>query len=148
MEKQAEFVKLAWDDTRNLCYTTEDSHIGITTVKQAVRSLQLADLALDSISYLEDIKDRLADWSFARKDKIEKAFLTLQDNRFLFLVITKATCFDTDFEDELSDLDIFIASSRSESLLPVNLSVQALPNCGEEQYRSFLNPRMTFECRM
>ena len=146
MQKQAEFVKLSWDDTRSLCYKTEDSHIGVTTVQQAVNRLQFADHLLDLISHLEDVKDSLAKWSFEHRDKIEKAFLTLQDNRFLFLVITKAINFDDNFEDELSDLDIDIAKKKGESLL--HLSVQALPHCGEEQYGSFLNPQMTFECRM
>jgi hypothetical protein len=146
--KQAEFVKLNWDDTRSLRYTTEDSHIGITTVRNAVRSIQFTDMALDSISYLEDLKDRLADWSFSHKNKIEKAFLTLQDNIFLFLVVTKSNTFDDSFEDELSDLDISIASNSDPSILPLGLSVQTLPNCSEEQYHSFLNPRMTFECRI
>lgn len=146
MQKQAEFVKLSWDDTRSLCYKTEDSHIGVTTVQQAVSRLQFADFVLDSISYLEDVKESLRTWVFAHKDKIETAFLTLQDQHFLFLVITKATNFDDNFEDELSDLDIDIAKKKGESLL--HLSVQALPNCGEEQYGSFLNPQMIFECRM
>lgn len=141
---QAEFVKLCWDDQRELRYTTQDSHIGITTVENAVRKLQFADVAIDAISYLEDVKAILLKWVSEHNEKIEKAFLTLQDNHFLFLVVTKTNSFDDKFEDELSDLDINIASMRGN----VNFSVQSLPNCSKEQYRSFLDARMTLECRM
>ena len=149
MQTQAEFVKLDWDDDRDLRYTTEDNHIGHTSVKQTIQCLQFTNMFFDAASCLNDIKDKLAIWTYQNKEKIEKAFLTIRNNGFLFLVITKSKSFDEDFEDKLSDLDISIAVSH-ETDLPINtsLSVQALPNCSENQYKAFLSHDMTFECRV
>jgi hypothetical protein len=148
MQTQAEFVKLDWTDDRSLRYTTKDNHIGVTSVKQTIQSLQFTDMCRDSLSYFEDIKKQIAIWSFQQREKIYKAFLTLQNKGFLFLVITKSNVFDDDFEDKLSELDISIASRKDSSIITSNLSVQALPNCDEAQYKSFLNPAMTLECKL
>lgn len=141
--KNAEFVKLEWNDTRPVCYKTQDNHIGFTTVQDTVQRIEIAAPFIEFGLHLQETQTLLAKWVFEHQVKIEKAFLTLQDNRLLFLVITKSNNFDDAFEDELSDLDIELARI---SMFP--LSVQALPNCSKEQYDSFLNPMMSFECKL
>jgi hypothetical protein len=141
--KAGEFVKLTWNDPRKLCYKTQGNHIGFTTVGDAVQRIELATPIMEIGVALHEIQNSLRDWVLAHQNKIARVFLTLRDNRLLFLAITKSRDFDNSFEDELSDLDIKIAST---SILP--LSVQALPNCSEEQYCSFLNPFMVYECKL
>jgi hypothetical protein len=58
-------------------------------------------------------------------------------------VVTKRKTYDESFEEELTDLDLQVANSDEFS--QVELSVQALPQCGESNFESFCYPGRTLE---
>jgi hypothetical protein len=92
---------------------------------------------------LDHLKNILGSWASKRKEKIHKVFLTLQDARMLFLVVTKQQTYDEQLEEELVNIELEIAQDPKCSR--INLDVQALPYCVEDSYISFCNPEWMLE---
>jgi hypothetical protein len=84
---------------------------------------------------------RLGEWIRARKDKIAKAILTLQDNALAFVVVRNDAKYDEQFQDDLADVDIEIANDSELDL--IELKTLALPNVSADALRSFLDERLT-----
>jgi hypothetical protein len=115
-------------------------------VEQAIKACRMfQDIQLFN-EQLDHLKARLGKWVHDRAGKIHKAFLTIADNQFLFLVVLKEAEYDDEFEEELAELDLDIA--RDPDCSRMNLDVQSLPICGENGYTSFCNPLYTAEYRM
>lgn len=83
---------------------------------------------------------RLAEWLRTRQSKVDRAFVTYQDDALAFVVVRNTVPYDEDFEDALSDLDFDIANDADLEL--VKLKTLALPRVSEEAVRSFLDERL------
>ena len=129
---------------RNVVVEPEDNDKFVLRVKEAIVACRvLADYKSLFEGQLDHLKNILGAWASKRKEKIHKVFLTLQDARMLFLVVTKQQTYDTQLEEELADLDLEIAQDPECS--KINLDVQALPYCAEDSYISFCNPEWVLE---
>jgi hypothetical protein len=91
----------------------------------------------------KSLADTLGKWAHERRAKFSKAFLTIRDTNFLFLLVTKSQEYDAELEAELTDLDLTIAHNSGFS--DISLSVQALPHCTPDTYISFCDPKWTLE---
>ncbi|KAA5545113.1 hypothetical protein FYK55_05365 [Roseiconus nitratireducens] len=85
---------------------------------------------------------RLGSW-LSGQTGVAKAYVTLRDSQLLFLVVTKSTKYDSDFEDALSDLDIELANDPD--LRDITLSVLSIPNVPSDSLSSFMHPTTNFE---
>lgn len=83
---------------------------------------------------------RLAEWLRTRQSKIDRAFVTYQDDALAFVVVRNTVPYDEDFEDSLAELDFDIANDTDLEL--VKLKTLALPQVSEEAVRSFLDERL------
>jgi len=92
---------------------------------------------------LDYLKNTLGTWRREHMHAIEKAFLTLQDDRMLFLVVMAEKGYDSTLEDDLTELELRIAQDPACSR--IKLDVQALPSCDEHAYVSFCNPAWMLE---
>ncbi len=95
---------------------------------------------------LNHLNDLLGKWLQGQCSKVYKAFLTLQDARMLFLVVMKEKQYDSQLEDQLTDIELSIAQDPECS--QIDLDVQSLPLCGEDCYTSFCNPEWVLEYKM
>ena len=66
--------------------------------------------------------------------------MTVRDAGLLFLIVLNGTEYDSDFESELTRLDIEIANDSDFDL--ISLSVLALPKCDTVAVESFLSSKM------
>lgn len=90
--------------------------------------------------------DHLAKWMAQHRDRVSQAYLTTRDAGLLFLVIQSSSHYDSDLEDELTNLDLDVANDPDFSR--VMLNVLGLPAVDEESIRSFLNPKVILQYKM
>ncbi len=122
----------------------EDRDLFVMFVQEAIEACKVyQDYKNIFEKQLEHLKDLLGRWASEHLTKLDGAFLTLLNGRFLFVVVTKQQAFDPALEDELSSLDINIA--QDENCSQLNVDVQALPKCDKDAYMSFCNPKWTLE---
>jgi len=134
-----------------LVYSEKDAHVVIEPedqdrfvmrVHEAINACRIYE-AYKSLfeKQLGQLKDTLGTWIRERTSKIQKAFLTLQDDRMLFLLVMKDKVYDRQLEEDITDLELRIGSECTQ----INLDVQALPACDEDCYISFCNPGWMLE---
>jgi hypothetical protein len=102
----------------------------------AIHVLQLASHAESQIKFLMSV---LAEWVEQHLGNVEKACLTIRDDRFAFLVISHQVECDDDLEDAVSDLDFDIANDPNLDLIRLNAMV--LPPASDDARNSFLDNR-------
>ncbi len=147
-EQRVDYIRLNWktDRARKVVCTPEDEDRFTLTVEQAIDACKayrsdekraMFRKQFTTLLYL------LKTWIDKRKGKIQKAFLTVRDNGLLFLVVTSTPSFDSDLEDELTELDIQIANANEFS--EIELDLKALPNCDKDNYESFCPPQYSLE---
>lgn len=105
-------------------------------VKDAIRACQAFADAKDFEERFRFLLTRLGVWVLGRKD-IHSAFVTQRDGGFLFLVVRKTAGYDREFEDQLAELDVEIATDQD--LRGVNMATLGLPLVSEEALSSFLS---------
>ena len=115
------------------------------SVEEAIEACKVYERSEKAIfrKQYQNLLNWLGSWSYERREKIEKAFLTFRDAGLLFLVVTKSKTYDEGFESDLTKLDIETANHPDFS--EVKLSVQALPLCDKNGYNSFCNSEWTLE---
>lgn len=91
----------------------------------------------DFTNQVADLLEKLGDWVTARKGKIGSAHLTFRRDSSILLVIQKAVEFDEQLSDELTELDIEIATDPAFGL--VNFDVLAIPAVSTESANAFLS---------
>ena len=118
----------------------EDSDLMILSVNEAIEACRAFDQQLQFKRQFDMLINTLGAWLQARKDRIAEAFVTTRDAGLLLLIVTKAPKYDTQFESDVTDLDIQIANDSDYKL--IDLSVLALPKCPQESVYSFLSRQM------
>ncbi len=86
--------------------------------------------------------DRLATWLSERKAEFASAFLGLEADGVIFVVVRRSKEFDPGFEDALSLLDLEIAQDSAFEL--IRMRVLALPYSSIETVASFLETGRAF----
>jgi hypothetical protein len=86
--------------------------------------------------------DRLAGWLEERRSEVEAAYVGLEPEGAIFVVVRKAKAFDPAFEDALSILDLQVAQDSDFHL--IKLRVLALPRSSKETVASFLQLERAF----
>lgn len=125
------------EGSRQVIVMPKDEDNFATTVDAVVKICAEAHKAPASfIRQLRRLLSLLANWVAAHRNDVYKAFLTVRDQGFLFLVVRKGSEYDSEFEDALTDLDLSIA--RDENFNLIHLSVLALPKVSREACQSFL----------
>ncbi len=121
---------------RQVLVKPENNDLFFMSVQRAAQACQMADQAYAFGLQFRSLLDKLAAWITSHRKQIGTAFVTLRDGGFLFLVIQKKAVLDMDFEKEMTELDLEIASDESWKLLRLN--VLALPACTEDSQAAFL----------
>ena len=86
---------------------------------------------------------RLASWLLERPHAFSTAFVTTRDGCLLFLVVTKHTAYDGEFEDALSDLDLELANDPDLNLITIN--TMAIPAVSDGALQGFVKRDMALE---
>lgn len=136
-------IRLKYSDNSPVVVEPEDHDKLVMYVKEAILACRIYDEYKEVFeNQLDHLKNELGKWIQDHNTKIDKAFLTLRDARFFFLVVMNQQTYDRQFEDDLTDLELAIACDPSCS--KIALDVQALPLCEEENYISFCNTQWMF----
>lgn len=141
-----EYIRLKWSEKERVVLIEDgDEDRFSMTVEEAIESCKVYEREKQTIfrKQFKMLLDFLGAWSFKRKGKLAKIFLTIRDAGLLFLVVTRRKTYDDNLERELTELDVEIA--RSEDFSEIWLSVQALPLCDKNGYDSFCNSEWTLE---
>ena len=117
-----------------------EKHIMVVPVLTAIAACKAFQDQIAFIDQFNALLDRLAAWIVANQAGVSTAFLTVQDEGLLFLVIQEGKIFDEALESELSDLSIELANEPNFSLIRVTM--HALPNCSRDIYEAFLSNNM------
>lgn len=142
--KAPEVIRLLFREAdRKVFVEPEDQDRYMQTVAQVLNALHDAQDKNKAIEQFGVLKDRLGSWVQERKDKIEQAFLTFRDSDLLFLIIRREVGYDTEFEDELSDLELEIANN--EELDQIEIEALALPRVEPGVAESFLSSLFRLE---
>jgi len=139
-------IPLTWmQKDRQVIIEPEDRDKFCMTVEDAIDACKVYDRQKKALfrKQFDMLLDFLGGWSYQRKSKLAKVFLTVRDAGLLFLVVLKRKTYDEDFEEELTQLDLKIANSRDFS--EILLSVQSLPLCSQSNYDSFCYSERTLE---
>lgn len=130
-------VELDWFERGDLVSVTPRNQQRFEIHKdRAIRILQLNHEAGKQISLL---LDKLALWLTRNTEKVHSAILTVRDERFLFLVISKVAEMDDDLEDSVSEIDFDVANDSDLEVLKMNAIV--LPQASREALDSFVDRR-------
>ena len=137
-------IRLRYSDKAQVVLEPKDRDKFVMYVKEAIHACRIYEEYKDLFeSQLEHLQNELGKWIQNHHTKIAKAFLTLQDARFFFLVVMNQQEYDRDFEDDLTNLELEIA--RDSACSTIALDVQLLPECGIESYLSFCNTQWMLE---
>ena len=141
-----EYIRLKWlERDRKILVEDADEDRFSMTVEEAIEACRVYEREKQPLfrKQFKMLLGFLGEWSFKRRNKLAKVFLTIRDAGLLFLVVTKRKTYDEGFEEELTQLDIEVANK--EDFSRILLSVQALPLCSSSNYDSFCYPERTLE---
>ena len=141
-----EYIPLKWSEKdRKILVEDADEDRFSMTVEEAIDACKVYEREKQPIfrKQFKMLLNFLGGWSYKRKNKLAKVFLTIRDAGLLFLVVTKRKTYNEGFEEELTQLDLEVANE--EDFSEIWLSVQALPLCDENGYDSFCNSEWTLE---
>ena len=103
------------------------------------RAISILKLASDGDKQLALLIDQVSEWTREHSDAVLMSFLTLRDDRFAFLAISRTAKCNDDLEDAASDLDLEIANDPD--LTTIRLNVLVLPPASPESLSSFFDER-------
>jgi hypothetical protein len=139
--------KSAWQHLRQedggsvMIHTKEGDRFSLP-INDVVNGCQFKDKINEFCQQVGALLDRLAGWLVERQSEIEGAYVGLEPEGAIFVVVRKAKAFDPAFEDALSILDLEVA--RSEDFNLIKLRVLALPCSTQETVASFLDLERAF----
>ncbi len=137
-------IRLKWDEKeRTVLFEPKDNDLFTLKVKEVIQLCNIHQQKNEFEYQFNNLKNILGNWVHRHQNKIAKAFVTIRDTRLLFLVVTKNVKYDSELEDEITDLDWAIANTPL--LSAISLSVQSLPKCDSDIYESFLSPPIILE---
>jgi hypothetical protein len=131
------------DASRIICVTPSDEDRFTIRVDQAIEILK-EGIRRDDIetkkfaSQFRILLRSLGQWIEKNKSKVNRAYLTIREHTFSFVVIRTETKYDSAFEDAVSELDIAISDDAD--LRGLSLHSIALPDAAEDSIASFLHP--------
>jgi hypothetical protein len=138
------FVELDWyADNETVVVTPRDQQRFDISKDRAIEILRVTAAAQARFNkQMNLVINILGKWIADRAGEIRDAYLTVQDNSFLFVVVKKTAPVDPQFEDELSELDFSIANDQALDLLHVH--TLSVPPVGENALKSFIDPRAVY----
>ena len=140
-------LRLTWSETeRTVVLEPKDEDRFCMKVQEVIRACGIFQGVEEFERQFVDLKNILGNWVHSNRDKISKAFVTVRDTQMLFLPITKDFVYDSQFEAELTKLDLDIAHSPLFSSM--SFGVQSLPECDTDSYEAFLAPPTILEYRL
>ena len=128
------------DDSGSVRITPEDNDLMILSVHEAISACRAFADQIRFKSQFDALLVRIGGWIRTRSEKISSAFITTRDAGLLLLIVTKSREYDSDFESDITDLDIQVANEPDFGM--IELSVLAIPNCPLESVNSFLSKKM------
>ncbi|MEX0717716.1 MAG: hypothetical protein WD066_14070 [Planctomycetaceae bacterium] len=134
---RSSIILLAEEDDANILVIPSDRDSFMVTVKEAVKACRAHGHQLEFRNQLEDLLEELHGWLQERKDKVHASYLSIRDNGLLFVVALKESRFDQAFADELTNLDLSIATSDQYSL--IDLDVMAVSKVSHGSLQAFLS---------
>lgn len=133
-------VELDWfDENETVSVIPRDRERFEVQKDVAIAALRAAKDSAQFPAQLTLLLRRLATWIRDNRNAITRAFLTLQDGAFAFVVVKSSPRYNAKFEDSLSDLDFEIANDPSLNLVKMNAI--ALPPVSEQSLLSFVDKR-------
>ena len=123
-----------------------DSHVMAMSVETAVHACGAFKNQIIFKDQFDMLLKVLGEWLDDHKAKIKEAHLTVRDSGLLFLVVAKCAEFDSDLEDELTNLDIEIANDNDYDL--IDLNVLAIPPANDEAVTSFISKKLAIRYRL
>jgi hypothetical protein len=115
-----------------------DKNVMMLTVRAAIEACRAYDEQLQFNDQFEHLLPALGAWLSDRKDKVDRAYLTVAETGLMFLVMLKDVHYDSSVEDELTEFDLQIANDVDFSLL--RISMLAIPQSNEDALQAFLDP--------
>lgn len=109
----------------------------VVTVQEAINACSSAEQTCRYVRQFDGLLTKLETWLKQNQAKVERAFLTVREGGLLFLVVRREVECDPEFTDELTRLDVAIASD--DAFDAIQLDVLALPNVPERVAKSFLS---------
>ena len=136
-------IELKWQEgDRQVVIVPKDQPRFIATLNKAIQVCQT------HISRFEEFQKQfdnllllLHGWANEREARINTVYLAVRDAGLLFVVVRNEVPYDSEFEDELTDLDLKIAHDKNFD--KIRLNVLALPNASMESIATFLSPEYT-----
>ena len=127
-----------YEQGRKVLVKPQDHDAFVVSVEEAAAACQIANRNQSYTFGLqfEELLRRLAKWIQLHKAAVRKAYVTVRDAGFLFLVVQKSPALDLKLEEDLTELDLEVAHEEAFGLLRLN--VLALPSSSKEAYESFL----------
>lgn len=135
-------ILLDWSDRKSFVIVTpEDEDRFFLTVEDAINACKSHSGFTEFQRTFKDLLTYLARWIERHREKIKEAYLTVRETDMLFLTVHTGKSFDWEFEDSLTELDVFVA--QADKYKEVRLNVLCIPNAGEDSVISFLDPDST-----
>lgn len=135
-------VVLDWYDESEEISVTPRDHDRFTVSKdRAIELLRIGDLQERRFgSQLDLLLRTLAIWIRDRDELVDVGYLTLNDSRLEFVVVTKPGVDRDDLHDDLSDLELGVFRDRALDLVPIGSML--LPPVSEAGLASFIDDRI------
>lgn len=116
--------------------TPEDEDRFLLNMESAILGCALADQWNRSKEQYRQLLHRLHEWTTEHVASVRQAYVAMRDSGPLFLVVQKGRRFNSGLQDELTRLDLEIASEVDFDL--IRMSTLLLPESDDEAVRSFL----------
>jgi len=137
-------VQLLWSEqNRKIVITTRDSDRFVLTMRAAIAACRAQEQEGEFEAQYNTVLDRLAEWIEEHKGRVATGFVTIREADLLFVVVRDGANVDREFEDQLTELDVTIATDPELNL--VMLSVLSLPTIPEDAIKGFLNEDFVLE---
>ncbi len=146
-------MSVATDKILQLNWSDSDGQVVITPEDEDRFSLRIGRVIKACHAAVEEdefkgqfnlLLKTLVEWLRERRD-VRAAYVTLRDGEFLFLVVRNEAEYSAEFADNLSELDLKIASDHDLKL--VKLDTLALPSVSSDGLASFMHPEFNLILR-
>lgn len=135
-ETKSAWLHLRQEDGGSVVIHTKDGDRFVLPIDDVVNACQSSAQINEFCRQVGTLLDRLTEWLTECQSEIEAAYVGLEPEGAIFVVVRKAMTFDAAFEDALSILDLEVAESADFKL--IKLRVFALPRSSEQTVASFL----------
>ncbi len=105
--------------------------------QKAIELLRLMDSADQFKTQFNLLLGVLGQWIRKNQENVQDAYVTMQGELLVFLVVRRDTEYNSEFEDHLTDLEFEVANDTDLNL--ITLDTLSLPPTSEEALRSFVD---------